>query len=350
MIRVLRYSAVALALAVAAPPSAAAQVYPERIREISKHAVEMAYQRRDRGDDRRAQAVEKFTKTAKIGADGILEVSNIAGNITVSRGSGTDATIEVSRTARGRDDADAKEQLSLVRVEVNERPGRAEVRERYPERGTNDRHSWSVTTDFTITAPGGTRLVVKSISGDLKVTDIKGEVSAETVSGNVTLSSIGRVTNAKTISGNVDIQDTQFDGSLEAGSVSGDVVMRRVSARSLSLGSVSGNVKLEDVQADRIDAHTTSGNASFAGQLARSGRYELKSFSGEVRLSLSGNTGFELDASSFSGDVRSDLPLTIRGASDEKRGRRRSMHGTYGDGSAVVNVTTFSGSVVISKR
>jgi DUF4097 and DUF4098 domain-containing protein YvlB len=106
------------------------------------------------------------------------------------------------------------------------------------------------------------------------------------------------------------------------------------------------------VQADRIDAHTTSGNASFSGQLAHNGRYELKSFSGEVRLYLSGDTGFELDASSFSGDVRSDLPIKVQGSinGDDRRGRRRSMHGTYGDGSAVLNVTTFSGSVVISKR
>jgi len=31
-------------------------------------------------------------------------------------------------------------------------------------------------------------------------------------------------------------------------------------------------------------------------------------------------------------------------------GRRRSMQGVYGDGSAVLSVTTFSGSVVISKK
>jgi hypothetical protein len=30
--------------------------------------------------------------------------------------------------------------------------------------------------------------------------------------------------------------------------------------------------------------------------------------------------------------------------------RRRSLRGVYGDGSAVLEVTTFSGSVVVSKR
>ena len=333
--------------AVAAP--AWAQVYPERLVGHSQRARE-SYRQRDRGGDNRAQAVDKFSRTVRIGSDGTLEVSNIAGTITVSRGSGNEAKIDVVRTARGRDDADAKEQLSLTRVDINEGNGRAEVRERYPERGSSNRRNWSVTTEFTIAAPGGTHLILKSVSGDLKVTGITGDVSAETVSGNVQVSSGGRITTAKSISGNVDVSDTKFDGSLEATSVSGDVRLQHVSARRISIGSVSGNVRLDDVQSDRVDAHTTSGNATFSGTLASNGRYELKSFSGEVRLELSGNTGFELEASSFSGDVHSDFPITTHGSSDERRGRRRSLSGTYGDGSAVLNVSTFSGSVVISKR
>ena len=87
---------------------------PERVHEIERR---VAYQH----DDRPArEADDRFTERLHLGADGTLEVSNISGDITVSRGSGTDARIDVVRTARGRDDADAKEQLSLVRVDINE--------------------------------------------------------------------------------------------------------------------------------------------------------------------------------------------------------------------------------------
>ena len=348
MERTIRYFVATAVIALAAAP-ASAQVYPERLASSARHSRE-AYQRRDRSDNNRAEAVDKFSRTVRIGSDGTLDVSNIAGDITVSRGSGSEARIDVVRTARGRDDADAKEQLSLTRVDINEGNGRAEVRERYPDRsGSSNRRNWSVTTDVTITAPEGTHLILKSVSGSLKVTGITGDVSMETVSGDVQVSSGGRVTTAKSISGNVQVSDTKFDGSLDASSISGDVRLQRVSARRVSIGSVSGNVKLEDVQSDRVDAHTTSGNANFDGALAKNGRYELKSFSGEVRLALSGNTGFELEASSFSGDVHSDFPISSHGSSDDRR-RRRSLSGTYGDGSAVVNVSTFSGSVVISKR
>ena len=89
---------------------------------------------------------------------------------------------------------------------------------------------------------------------------------------------------------------------------------------------------------------------AFTGALARNGRYELKSFSGEVRLSLEGNSGFEVEANSFSGEVRSDFAITTRGTQSDRRGRRTVLNGTFGDGSAVLDLTTFSGSIVISKR
>ena len=55
-----------------------------------------------------------------------------------------------------------------------------------------------------------------------------------------------------------------------------------------------------------------SGNIEFDAPLAKGGRYEFTSHSGNVRIVLSGNTGFELDADTFSGSVRSDVPVTLR--------------------------------------
>jgi hypothetical protein len=80
----------------------------------------------------------------------------------------------------------------------------------------------------------------------------------------------------------------------------------------------------------------------------------MKTHSGNVRLILTGNTGFEVVATSFSGNVRSDFPITLRGDTGESDGRargrqRRAIRGEYGDGSAFVELTSFSGSIVIGK-
>src|SRR5215831_11055262 len=118
-----------------------------------------------------------------------------------------------------------------------------------------------------------------------------------------------------------------------------DVTLRRVSARRIDAGSVSGGLRLEDIQSERVSAHTTSGGISMAGPLAKNVRCDLKSMSGDVRLVLAGNTGFELDASSFSGEIRAaEFPITLHGGTS-----RHSIRGTYGDGSAVLNLSTFSG-------
>ncbi len=161
-----------------------------------------------------------------------------------------------------------------------------------------------------------------------------------------------RVNSAKSISGTIDISNVKTDGSLEASSVSGDIRLHGIAARRVAGGSVSGEVRLEDIECEMVSAHTTSGGITYAGALARHGRYELKGFSGDVRLQLSGNTGFEIDANSFSGDVRSDFPITTHGTADAsgRRSRRSLLRGTFGDGSAVVDITTFSGSIVIAKK
>jgi putative adhesin len=355
MKRLVAYIVAAVIMVPGLTGTAEAQVYPERmsIAVRARAIVEAAhaYQRRTR-DDNREEQTERTTKVIRLGTDGSLALGNIAGDIAVTRGGGSDATIEIVKTARGRTAEDAKEQLALVPVEVVERNGRAEVKTHYPSgNDRNNRRNINVSVTYTVTAPAGTRLSIDSISGSIRVSDIKGDINANSISGDVRIAGAGRIGTAKTISGTVEISETQADGPVAGSSVSGDVVFRRVTARRIDGGSVSGNIKLDDVQCERVSAQTTSGNVSFSGPLARSGRYELKSFSGEVRLFLSGNTGFEVDANSFSGEVRADLPITLRGAqAPNRRGRHTTLSGTYGDGAAVLDLTTFSGSIVISKR
>jgi DUF4097 and DUF4098 domain-containing protein YvlB len=157
------------------------------------------------------------------------------------------------------------------------------------------------------------------------------------------------VSTAKTISGNVEIAGTEIDGALEASTVSGTVTVSKTKARRMTLTTVSGGVTLNDVDCGRVDLQAVSGDVQLTGPLTAGGRYDATSHSGSVRVALVGDTGFELDANSFSGSIRSDFPLT--GSSGGERGRRQhAVRGVYGNGSAVLHLTTFSGSIVIEKR
>jgi hypothetical protein len=346
LVTVVRLVTVA-ALTVPAIPSDA-QVYPERIHSVTRTRVQRPRVEQYQRSAEREEQSERFTKTVRIGANGQIDVSNIAGDITVSKGNGNDAVIEVVKTARGRTVEDAREMLKLVQIDVTERAGRAEIRTRYPESDemrARGRRSFNVSVAYTIAAPPGARMAAKSISGNINVRDIRGELSLDSTSGNIKITNAARVVNAKSISGNVEITNTELDGMLDASSISGSVILRQVRARGLDLGSVSGSLVIEDVDCDR-------GDVQYSGRLASGGRYELRSHSGEIRIAITGDTGFEIDANSFSGSIRSDLPITLQGASrDREHGpRRRALHGVYGNGSAMLDLTTFSGSIVIVKR
>ena len=304
--------------------------------------------------DGRVEQTETFQKTVRIGNSGELEVANIAGNIEIKRGGGNDAVIDVVKVARGRTAEDAREMLGLVNVEISERGNRAEVRTQYPrdQHIMNNRRNVNVAVHYTITAPANTRITARSISGHVRSADIAGELSLMTTSGDVQIVRARRVSSAKSTSGNVELSDIDSDMPLEAGSVSGDILSHRVKAAALEMSTVSGKVHMQDVTCARIEAQSLSGDVTFEGPFAKGGRYELNSHSGNIRLAVAGNTGFQVEANSWSGNVESQLAMTggTQTTNSGRGPRRKELRGVVGDGSAVVEVTTFSGNVLITKR
>lgn len=320
-------------------------VIRDAVREVLRgHSVKelaRAYQGRDRGPEQ----TERFARRVRVGRDGRVSIGNIAGDITVTGGSGDEVAIEAVKRTRG----DAR-QLSSVRITVDERPGRVEVRTDHTAR--NDR----VQVDYTVTVPSGAAVEVRSVSGNVKVTGVRGAVRAESISGNVIAAETPRLEMAKSVSGNVDLTDGGADADLSASSISGNVRARDLRARALDLGTISGDVSLTNVTCDRLGVKSISGNVEYSGSLDRNGRYDVNSHSGSVRLVLSGSTGFELIANTFSGSIRSELPLTLGGDRDRgsgltrRAGGNRSIRATFGDGSAALTLRTFSGDIVIVRR
>lgn len=291
----------------------------------------------------RGKADDRQTRPLAIGASGTIELHNLSGDITVMAGGGRDASIELVRHSRGRSDADARTGLDRVKVDTQVTGTRAIVKVDYPsERQSN----YSVSVDMIVTAPAGTSVIVKSVSADVKVTGIKGELGITTISGGITLSNVGVVTEAKTASGDVSVTGASTDGTLEVGTLSGDVTLRQVKARRINASTVSGSVGAHDVTCESATLSTMSGDAIFVGEISRNGRYELTSHSGDVQFSPAGSVGYALTATSFGGDISSSI--SIQGDNNaNSRTRRRAISGKVGDGSATVKLQTFNGDITI---
>ena len=347
-------SALVAPLLVIGAAYASAQSTWQETREDARQAIRRAaaeareyYQGRNRG----AEQSDTLSRKVKIGRDGWASISNISGNIIVTAGGGDEVSIDAVKRTHG-----DRSLLGRVEIVIEEHAGRVDVRTEHRPSFFRDN---DVSVDYTVVVPEGASVELKSISGYVKVTGVKGSVRAQSISGNVTAAGTPRVELAKTVSGDVDLTGVSYDGNLSASSISGSIRATSLKAKSLDVSTVSGDVALRDVSCERFNARSISGNIEYSGALDRNGRYEANSHSGSVRFTLAGTTGFELNAASFSGSVRSDFPLTVGGERNPDirlgRGRRsgpgsESLQATFGDGSARLDLHTFSGGIVIAKK
>jgi DUF4097 and DUF4098 domain-containing protein YvlB len=294
------------------------------------------------------EQTERLSRTIRAGSNAWLDLANVSGDIDLSTIPGNDIVIEAVKRARDRDGR-ARDLLASVSVDIVERPGRVEVRTVFP-RGERRGSAW---VDYTVRVPSGTSVNLKSVSGDIRVTSLKGELRLESVSGDVSVGGAGHLAFVRSVSGDVLLTDVTTTEDLTAGSVSGSFIARGVDARILDINTVSGDLTLERVRCERAQVRSVSGTVEYAGALTARGRYEFNSHSGDVRLGVSSETGFEYEATTFSGALHADWPTqNTKQSADDPRGRRdaRSIRGTVGDGSALVLIRTFSGDVNIAPR
>ena len=111
------------------------------------------------------------------------------------------------------------------------------------------RPPYAVSVGYSVTAPAGTRVSVETITGDVVVTGMKGDLSVGGVSGDVNISGAERLMSVRTISGDITLTDVANPGKLEAGSISGDLKLTNVKADRLEAGGVSTSVWAHEVRA-----------------------------------------------------------------------------------------------------
>jgi DUF4097 and DUF4098 domain-containing protein YvlB len=125
----------------------------------------------------------------------------------------------------------------------------------------------------------------------------------------------------------------------------------------LEIDAKSGDVSIEQVDSDRVQVSSLSGDIVYKGKLSKSGRYELRTNSGDVQVVTDGGASFEVEARTFSGDVTSDFAMKLgsnlsSSLTGNNRGARRNndIHGVVNDGGAFLSLHSLSGDILISKR
>src|SRR5688500_6202430 len=168
----------------------------------------------------RPEQVDKVTQSIKVRDGAVLDLTHLAGDVRVTGGNGTELKIAATKRVRHRDAAEGKRLLDLLRVDINNFNNRVEVRTIYPCRTGTRGNSLSASVDYVIAVPVNAAVALKSVSGNIFVTNVRGEVRAEAVSGDVNIGGPPNAAHTITVTGDVlagDISHTTAPAATQLG-------------------------------------------------------------------------------------------------------------------------------------
>jgi hypothetical protein len=309
-----------------------------------------------------AQRTEgSFERTLTVGDRPDVEVSAGSGRIEIR--AGTTNRIEISgRIQAGgwgsgwfRREGLSPEEL-VRRVEANPPVEQSGNRVRIGYFTSDDWHN-GVSVSFTIVLPAGSNVIARTGSGSQQIEAVSGSVEAHAGSGSLTLKDIGARLRASTGSGSItadrvrgelhattgsgSIRGTEIGGAITAKTSSGGIDVEQVGGGQVDVSSSSGTVRLRGVRGG-LQASTTSGGLIVQGEL--SNEWRLSASSGSIRIDLPRNQGFDLDATTGSGSINVDFPVTATGTVG-----RRSLRGSAQGGGPLLRIRTASGGISIGR-
>ena len=229
-----------------------------------------------------AAETEKFHKVVPLAPGGTVVLHNFSGAVRIVGADVSEVTIDAVRTAE-------RDRLDHIKLDVQVSGSTVTIEANKKESGWTVKNDNVVQTEFDIQVPKNTHLELDVFSSDIHVRNVAAAQSIKTFSGDVTVEDGGATMKAKTFSGSIDLRL----GALKPRPTS---TPRRSPVRSASSGCPA------------------------AAKAA-------------------------LTFDSFSGQLTSDLPLTL---SEQKKGHlEASLNG--GDAQRQVRLKTFSGNVKIGR-
>jgi DUF4097 and DUF4098 domain-containing protein YvlB len=223
------------------------------------------------------ERTENVERTVRLPANGTVELKNFSGRIRITGSSGNDVVIKAVRRAE-------RPQLDGIKLEIETSGSTVTIDANRRSAGWDDRNENVVNTEFDIQVPASARLRVNAFSSPLEITGVTARMDLKTFSGRIVVTGARDAVVAESFSGDVEID-------------------------------MAGAGRTPDLEA--------------------------KTFNGDIRVRLAPNAAGRVEFSTFSGDLQSDLALTLRSS-----GRRRTSADLPGGSSGeTLRLNTFSGDV-----
>jgi DUF4097 and DUF4098 domain-containing protein YvlB len=247
-----------------------------------------------------------------------VEIST--GSVRLVASDRVDTVVEV----RPRDESRSADVKAAERVRVDFKNGTLTV---VTQRGFSFPRSGAVVVDIAL--PNGSRLNASAVSANITADGRYADCKFASVSGDLEVGSVVGNLKADNVSGGISVQDVK--GSVSMSTVSGDAI----------IGDLNGDVKFQAASGSlavtrlhgNVNAQTASGDTTVA--TAINGGVSVQTASGEVVVGIAEGTAAQLDLQTRSGEVRNSLAPSDGPAA--------------GDETLVVHARTASGDIVVQR-
>lgn len=264
-----------------------------------------------------ALAQQQTDTTFAIRSGSRVEVETFGGEINVKTWNRNE--IRVQATHGRRDVINIDSRGSTVQIEAEGRVGPA------------------IDVTFNIMVPPSVSLDLSGVHTEISVDGVTGDVDAETVQGGIRVVGGGRL-KLESVEGEIVVDRAR--GRVSANTVNRGIRITNV-VGDVEAETVNGPISLRAVQATTVDLATVNGRILYDGTIRDGGDYSIASHNGGVWVVVPEKTGVTVSISTFNGELDSTLPITMSGSG----GRNRNMTFVFGSGSARLDIESFGGDI-----
>jgi len=319
----------------------------------------------------------EFSQEVKqaVSAPGSLTIENNRGNVTISGGGGNEIRLVARKKVCAASDAEA------YRLSQAFEPVLADTGDGYELQWNvlaGDRRA--VAADLDVQVPPSITAVNLTVDhGDLRASNLPGDVNVEMrpgsvdinkVGGNVAVEGRGKEFRVREVKGSVRIECRSCYGPIELAAVggtaeydssrtnfraeglpgelkmeSGEMTLRGARGE-VSLVTREYEISVEDVPGP-LRLENRNGRVTIRAAKAPAQPLEVSNSSGSIELVLPAGSGFILSASTRNGDIKSDFTggsLTLT----EEHGDS-TLEGTYGNGRVPIQLSTSHGTIYLRR-
>ena len=272
-------------------------------------------------------AVATTDQTVDVAKGTKLSVNNFAGDVNIKTWGRDAVRVEVTHSDR-------------ETVEIRQVDQTVSVRSR------STRGAPSRSLDYAISVPTWMGISVNGTYADVLAEGVGGDVAVETTHGDITIRGGSGFISLKTVQGTVTVEKAK--GRVEVRAVNEGIRLADVTA-DLSAESTNGSIILDRIDSANVDLYTVNGNISYDGAVKDKGLYRLTTHNGLIAMPIAERANVTLSARTYNGGIRSSFTLPAPAGDQNPDRRTKRVNLTLGNGSAHVELESFSGTISLRR-